>query len=154
MAYTDCRDRVVAIMHAVDGLSTKGGAPPSFQYSADAGVNDALPMRAFFFMFESGGMRGNVTHDPPRDLEVPVDLCIAYEMGVNLELLLELIQADYLAAVTALANSANWSQPTSTIENLFRDDDHEFAPFEMDVDEERRLVTVHIHMFWTFRPTT
>lgn len=155
MSFTACRDQVVSMIEAITGLATDAGWLPTFAHlGVNADVALGVDARTFWFEFERGAMKGNVTIAPPRALRFRAKLRVRYPLLPNPTLLYELIAGDYSALMGTLADLDDWNQPTSTIESLFEESEGEtdFGEFNIEIDDERGQVDLVIEMLWEVRP--
>lgn len=139
MSWLAARPVLVGIIAGVAPTVRKQGLPSKFKHddngSEDAALGDS---RRFWLALRNGNAIGHVQPTATR-YRLSVDVVVEYVMDADAATMDTAIGEDAVEIIRALASSANWNRPTSTIVAVSPAGDS-LGPFSVDdVDGGKRL---------------
>lgn len=148
MSWAAARPVLVSIVGAVAPTVKKQGLPAKFKHD-DSG-DEANPIgdsRRFWLALKSGNAIGHVQPTATR-YRASVDVVVEYVMDVDSSTMDLAIGEDAVEIIRALASSANWGRPASTIVAVSPAGDS-LGPFVVeDVEGGKRLrITLDVEFY-------
>jgi hypothetical protein len=139
MSWSAARPVLVSVVAGVAPTIRKQGLPSKFKH--DPNGEEAEPIgdsRRFWLSTKSGNAIGHVQPTATR-YRASVDVVVEYVFDVDASTMDEAIVEDAVEIIRALASSANWQRPTSTIVAVSPAGDS-LGPFVVeDVEGGKRL---------------
>lgn len=139
MSWAAARPVLVSIVGAVVPTVKRQGLPPKFKHDTNGEESEALgDSRRYWIATKSGNAIGHV-QPTATHYTVTVDVVVEYVFDVDSATMDLAIVEDAVEIIRALASSANWQRPTSTIVAVSPSGDS-LGPFVVeDVDGGKRL---------------
>jgi len=139
MSWSAVRPVLVSVVAGVAPTIRKQGLPSKFKHDPNGEEGEALgDSRRFWLSTKSGNAIGHVQPTATR-YRASVDIVVEYVFDVDASTLDEAIVEDAVEIVRALASSANWQRPASTIVAVSPAGDS-LGPFVVeDVEGGKRL---------------
>lgn len=148
MSWAAARPVLVSIVGAVAPTVKKQGLPAKFKHDDNGEESAAIgDSRRYWLSLKSGNAIGHVQPTATR-YKATVDVVVEYVMDVDASTLDLAIGEDAVEIIRALASSANWQRPTSTIVAVSPAGDS-LGPFAVeDLDGARRLrITLDVEFY-------
>lgn len=148
MSWSAVRPVLVSIVGAVAPTVKKQGLPAKFKHDDNGEESAAIgDSRRYWLSLKSGNAIGHVQPTATR-YKATVDVVVEYVMDVDASTLDLAIGEDAVEIIRALASSANWQRPTSTIVAVSPAGDS-LGPFAVeDLDGGRRLrITLDVEFY-------
>ena len=139
MSWSAARPVLVSIIGAVAPTIRRQGLPTKFRHDENGDeLNPIGDSRRYWLITKSGNAIGHVQPTATR-YRVSVDVVVEYVFDVDSSTMDEAIVEDAVEIIRALASSANWQRPASTIVAVSPAGDS-LGPFVVeDVDGGKRL---------------
>lgn len=148
MSWAAARPVLVSIIGAVVPTVKRQGLPPKFKHDDNGSEGEPIgDSRRFWLITKSGNAIGHVQPTATR-YRVSVDVVVEYVFDVDSSTMDLAIVEDAVEIVRALASSANWQRPTSTIVAVSPAGDS-LGPFVVeDVEGGKRLrITLDVEFY-------
>lgn len=148
MSWSAVRPQLVGIVAGVAPIVRKQGLPSKFKH--DDNGEESAPIgdsRRFWLALKSGNAIGHVQPTATR-YKATVDVVVEYVMDVDSSTMDLAIGEDAVEIIRALASSANWGRPASTIVAVSPAGDS-LGPFVVeDVEGGKRLrITLDVEFY-------
>ena len=141
MSYATALTQLISVVEASTPSTKKRGYPKEFTH-VPSSSNEKLPQeRGFWFTYASGYMVGPMHPTFPHWIRAEMTLSVRYASDVETEAALDIIMQDYILLAGRLSNTANWNQPTSTIQSVNTGDAQQM-PFTIDDVEGARILRI------------